>query len=351
MSLIEDVTPKQERNISLDMLRVIVMILIVLSHTLLYGKVFEHVKIFSINYYISYTVYAFIYVHVNCFVLLSGYFLSQKEFQCKRIFSLWRKILFWSLFLYIFFVGVGVIPFSLKTATEALFPFISKRYWFLTTYLLMYCLVPFLNAAISALSKKQYQIGLAIIFVIYIVLQNIFFWKEFTSVNSQNPLFFVFLYLIAGYLRKYPIRKKIPWFRIYVVCCGLTAISRFALSYITIKIWGSMYGETIFYSYNSVTMVIGSICLFMSFKNMRITKESILGKITLKVAPLTLGVYLIHEQPEMRTWLWSVLKPYQFVNSPFLIFILIGQAILVFGLCCLIEKIRIIIAKGLVLAK
>lgn len=338
---------KKERNVSLDALRGVVMFWIVLSHVMLHGKVVENIEPFTINYYLSYTIYAFIYVHVNCFVLISGYFLSAKEFKYKQIFSLWKKMLFWSFFILVFLIAIGVVPFSLKTIIKALLPFTQERYWFMTTYLLMYCLMPFLNAAISAMSKKEYQIALGLFFSVYIILQNLFFWREFTLVNSHSPLFFAFLYLVGGYLRKYPIEKKVPWFRIYVACCMLTVISRFVLSYITMKMFGTMYGETIFYSYNSITMVIGSICLFMTFQNMKMSRESFLGKIALWVSPLTLGVYLIHEQPEMRMWLWSVLKPYQFANSSFLVLIvvLVGQAILVFGLCCLLEKIRMIVTE------
>lgn len=347
MALINNEGEKQERNVSLDMLRVVVMLLIVLSHVMLHGKVLENTELFTVNYYLNYTIYAFISVHVNCFVLISGYFLSTKAFKYKQIFSFWRKMLFWSFFIFVFLVVIGAVPFSLKATIKVLLPFIQQRYWFMTTYLLMYCLIPLLNVAIGSMSKKQYQIALGLFFVVYIVLQNVFFWREFTSVNSRSPLFFAFLYLVGGYFRKYPIEKKVPWFRIYVACSILTAISRFVLSYVTMKIFGTMYGETIFYPYNSITMVIGSISLFMTFRNIKMSKDSVLGKIALWGSPLTLGVYLIHEQPEMRMWLWSVLKPYQFANSsfPVLIVVLVGQAILVFGLCCLLEKIRIIVTE------
>lgn len=347
MSSIEYVEQKQERNVSLDMLRVLVMVLIVLSHVMLHGKVIETIKPFTVNYYISYIIYAFIYVQVNCFVLISGYFLSIKEFKYKQIFSLWRKMLFWSVCIFMILIAVGVESFSLKTSIKAFLPFTQQRYWFMTTYLLMYCLVPFLNAAISVMSKKQYKIALGLFFSIYIVLQNLFFWQEFTAVNSRSPLFFAFLYLVGGYLRKYPIEKKIPWFRIYIACSILTATSRFVLSYITMKMFGTMYGESIFYSYNSITIVIGSVCLFMTFRNLKLSKESFLGKMALWASPLTLGVYLIHEQPELRTWLWSVLKPYKFANSSFIVLVavLVGETILVFGLCCLLEKIRIVVTE------
>lgn len=250
MNLINNEGKKQERNVSLDMLRVVVMFLIVLSHVMLHGKVLEQTEVFTTNYYVNYIIYAFISVHVNCFVLISGYFLSTKAFKYKQIFSLWGKMLFWSFFILLFLFAIGVVPFSFKTIIKALLPFTQQRYWFMTTYLLMYCLIPFLNAAISTLSKKQYQIALGLFFVIYVVLQNVFFWREFTSVNSRSPLFFAFLYLVGGYLRKYPIERKVPWFRSYVACSMLTAISRFILSYVTIKIFGTMYGETIFYSIN-----------------------------------------------------------------------------------------------------
>lgn len=41
MNLINNEGKKQERNVSLDMLRVVVMFLIVLSHVMLHGKVLE----------------------------------------------------------------------------------------------------------------------------------------------------------------------------------------------------------------------------------------------------------------------------------------------------------------------
>lgn len=337
----------QERNISLDVLRALVMLMIVLGHVMLHGQVVENIKPFTVNYFVSYTVFAFIYVHVNCFVLISGYFLSVKEFKYKKIFSLWGKMFFWSIMLFIFLVVIGATPFSMKIAIKAMLPFTQQRYWFMTTYLLMYCLMPFLNAAIRFLSKKQYQIALFIFFIIYIVLQNIFFWEGFTTVNAHSPLFFAFLYLGGGYIRKYPIEKKIPWFCLYILCAAITAISRFVLSYVTIKIFGEMYGESMLYTYNSITMVIGSFCLFMTFQTLKINKESVLGKLAVWISPLTLGVYLIHDHPEIRPWLWSVLKPYQFAESPFLVFWMLGLAILVFLSCCILEKCRMIIVEKL----
>ncbi len=133
MALINNKGEKQERNVSLDMLRVVVMLLIVLSHVMLHGKVLENTELFTVNYWLNYTIYAFISVHVNCFVLISGYFLSVKEVKYKQIFSLWRKMLFWSVCIFMILIAVGVESFSLKISIKAFLPFTQQRYWFMTT--------------------------------------------------------------------------------------------------------------------------------------------------------------------------------------------------------------------------
>lgn len=57
MNLINNEGKKQERNVSLDMLRVVVMFLIVLSHVMLHGKVLEQTEVFTTNYYVNYIIY------------------------------------------------------------------------------------------------------------------------------------------------------------------------------------------------------------------------------------------------------------------------------------------------------
>lgn len=59
------------------------------------------------------------------------------------------------------------------------------------------------------------------------------------------------------------------------------------------------------------------------------------------LSSLTFGVYLIHEQPEIRAFLWEkLLRPGNYVQSPFLILFLLGIALFVFLLCALLEYLR-----------
>ena len=146
-----------ERNVSLDVLRVLCMFLIVLGHAMFHGHVLQALTPNSVNDCMTSVLRAFLSVHVNCFVLLSGYFLCTQEFRPVRFFAIWGQAFFWSAALYLL-LCIGGAPFEGKTFLKACLPFTQKRYWFVTTYLLMYALAPLLNAAARAMSRRQHAV-------------------------------------------------------------------------------------------------------------------------------------------------------------------------------------------------
>ena len=151
-----------ERNVSLDLLRVLCMFLIVLGHALFHGKVLDALPANSANYFIISILRTVLSVHVNCFVLISGYFLCMREFQLKRAILIWGQAFFWSIGLYIVLYFCGAVDLDLKSLIKACFPITQQRYWFITTYVLMYSLVPLLNAAIRAMSPARAVMPFAI---------------------------------------------------------------------------------------------------------------------------------------------------------------------------------------------
>lgn len=329
------------RNVPLDFLRVLCMFLIVLGHAMIHGHVLDELSPDSVNYYVVNTVRAFLSVHVNCFVLISGYFLCKREFNLKHIVSIWGRALFWSLTLYLLLCAGGVIQFDIGRFVKACLPFTQQRYWFVTTYILMYTLLPLLNAAIRAMSQRQHAYFLAAFFIVYIVLQNLFFWEKFTSTNSYDPLFFAFLYMIAAYLRLYPAKRARKWYIIgYFLACVFAAVWKIAVAWLSKKITGEVMADSIFMSYSSITMVIASVCLFRFFEGLCFIGGAA-QKIVKLLSSLTFGIYLIHEQPEIRVHIWGKLfRSESLAQSPFLIFSLLGTALFVFLICGLLEYIR-----------
>lgn len=278
---------KSSRNLSLDLLRVLIMFMIVIWHSIVHGGVLEKIPLFSISYFGVYTLMAFLIVHVNCFVLLSGYFLSTKKFRLSRVLELWIQIFFWSVILYFITTMIQGNPIEVKELVKSLMPFTQQRYWFMTTYLLMYLLLPFLNITIKAMTKQQHKMCLLVYFMVFICLQNIIMWREFTSVNERDPLFFCFLYMIGAYMKKYPIKSRVPWLLIYIICSLINVASRFILTWITNPIFGETI-DGIFNSYISITSVIGAVSLFMTFASLkpnRIRVSKAISKSCLLLAP------------------------------------------------------------------
>ncbi|MBR6533534.1 MAG: acyltransferase [Clostridia bacterium] len=341
MNTKNNIISKHSRNINLDLLRVLAMFFIVLSHSLLHTGILDSLTPTHYNYYISYAVYGLIHVHVNCYVLLSGYFLSEKEFQFKKIKNLWAQAFFWSVIIFLF-LNIFVIDFSNKELIKTLLPFTQQRYWFLTTYILMYLFSPFLNNAIKNMDEKIFRKSLLLIFIIYIILQNIFFFRNFTSMSGGSPLFFIFLYLTAAYLKKYPIKRKAPWFLLYITFSLITICSNFIISFIPQTLTHNILPKTLLYSYNSITVYLSSICLFEFFIHLKINKSTFLTKLVAFLSPLTFGIYLIHDHPNAREFIWNKLFPLKNISlSWHLIFCVIISSLIVFFISAILEYLRI----------
>ena len=112
------------RNYSLDLLRIIAMFLIVLIHSITHNGILDiilHQPWSATKSYI-YTVYAFSHICVNCYVLLSGYFLVRSRFNLHKLLCLWIQTVFYTILFKSIFMACGVIPFSITSLLSCFFP-------------------------------------------------------------------------------------------------------------------------------------------------------------------------------------------------------------------------------------
>lgn len=73
------------RNVYMDILKIISMFMVILLHATNFGIQDIKIEIGSINYFIVWNIRIFSMVAVNCFVLISGYFLCQKKENKENI--------------------------------------------------------------------------------------------------------------------------------------------------------------------------------------------------------------------------------------------------------------------------
>ena len=144
------INQRSVRNSNIELLRILCMLMIVSEHLASY-----HNKGAIDNQDLVYTdiIRNFCTCSVNTFVLISG-FLGIR-FKLPRLLDICNKAWFYSVFGLILSIGVGVHIFAPRTDFLDFFPVFSRRYWFITVYVVLYLLSPFINIFVDSLSKEK----------------------------------------------------------------------------------------------------------------------------------------------------------------------------------------------------
>lgn len=328
------------RAVNFEALRILCMAMIVVYHCMVHGNVSARIPEYSINWYVYQIIYPFLQVGVNCYVLISGYFLCESRFRVKRILSVWMTTLFWSVCLRSFSIIISHTDFNVVEVVKAFIPITQREYWFATSYLLMYLCTPFLNQAIKHMTRKQHGSFLLMIFAVFIVLQNITFWNDFTFASGHSPAFFIILYVAAAYIRKYPPAIKKNWAVYFLMISLLCGVLDTVVTVVSRGLLGQVFGGTAFTSFNSVTIFLASIFLFLAFREIEISPR-FLGKCILTVSPNVFGIYLIHDHNDIRSLIWNeIFHCSEWGTSAAMILKIIGASMTVFVICLLIEATR-----------
>lgn len=283
---------KEKRNIGIDILRILSMLMIVILHYLGKGEFLTNDR----NGIIENCIKSLCIVAVNCYVLISGYFLIESHFTWKKVLKLWGETLFYSVFIYILLIITGLHSFTIKEAIQSFFPIITKEYWFVNVYLLMYILSPFINILIKHLKKEEFKKLIIILLIAFCVMPSVLPQNmNFDTTNGYGIIWFIVLYFIAAYIKLYKKEEQKLEYRyivIYFILSMIIAASRILIYPIK--------QTTLMYHYNFILVFLSSLCLFLFFKNIQIKKEKLVKGITY-VSSLTFGVYLIHEQGVFRS--------------------------------------------------
>jgi surface polysaccharide O-acyltransferase-like enzyme len=253
-------------NVGVELLRIFAMMMIVGMHYMNFGGILWSDAIW--NRRIAWLLESFCFVSVNCYVLISGYFLvDSNSFHWYKVAKLWGDVIFYTLLFLVISLFYKGQELHLRDIVHAILPVRYQTYWFVTAYVGMYILSPYLNRLVRQLSKNEYQKFLGILmgmFSLYSFLRpeaDPFFMQ-----GGYTVWWFVVLYFLAGYVRLYGINiSQRGAFSLYIIMCLLTFLSKKPMYYL-FKAWGVSTSHFIgFYNYNSPTIVIASLALFILF--------------------------------------------------------------------------------------
>lgn len=318
-----------KRNQNFDFIRVIAVFAVVWLHVS-NDVVIRDPDVSSVTWWIGNIAEAFSRWCVPLFVMVSGALLLSTsenlapiDFYIKRTSRLFPSIAFWTL-IYIVFREYTEPTFSLIVAAKSIVSGIPYYHlWYLYMVVGLSLATPFLRQLVSGIHPDSLRLLIMGSFTIA-AIESALGGTGFTSLGvTFLPRFLPFVgYFLAGYyLFNFPIELRSRWLVSIIFFCGFfiaigTGVLLLVLGPISYKFLEIMY------SFLNPIVVIMSLCIFLLF-----TKRSIsLGPLQ-RIAPITLGVYVIHP-----LWMWFFAK---FGVTGFLVHPLIGiptTTILVFAL-------------------
>lgn len=324
-----------QRNYSIDLLRIISMIMVVL-HIDLFGHINRLSRTTS-DFSFSYTVNLYqqlCIVAVNVFVIISAWFLCDRDkIATKKIVHLYINVFWWTIVCSLIAVGLGVSP-SIKDFI-LMVPFFGNAYDFISGYVIMYIASPYLNNMLNTLSKRDFKIIALGAFVIFSLCSCINLCGYLDVSKGYSFSWFILLYIMTSYLKhnftpskllKY---QKLKYLGIYLI---LAIIGAFLRLYHIPRLGDG--------NYNNPVIVIEAFSLFLFFNNMQI-KGKYATRIIGFLAPLSLATFLIHANPLIEKWFSSLdFHTYLGEHTLFYAISVPSMALCVFLVCSLLEFLK-----------
>lgn len=313
------------------------MLLIIMHHFTIHSGVKTYLLNLGMNRYLM-EITRLGNLGVVIFIIITGYFSinSNKPFKLNKLIRLVLEVFFYSFGIYLIFLKLGYIDFNFKELLINIFPILFEKYWFITAYVSLYIITPFINKLLNNFNQKDYVRFLLFGFLI-LSLMHTFTTRE---LYFNNLFDFIFYYSIGGYLMMYKnnifSKKKYITYVIYS-CIILLLLSVLFFDIISLKI--SIFGKysTYFFLKPSPLILFLSIAIFNLFAKLNIRSSKIINLISSCV----FGIYLIHDNNYIRSVLWSkIFHVSNYVDSNLLILYMFGSVLLVFVVCLVIEFIR-----------
>lgn len=332
---------KKNRIASVELLRIISMLMIIAYHWELHGNngkiIFSPL---SIKQFFSFAIGSWGTVGVDLFFIISSYFLLKSKYiKINRIIILIIKVSLYGTVILLIANLAGITEFNLVEMIKSVLGVFAYQYWFIVVYLVIYCLHPTINMVITRLSEKYYLFILCILLFCTYGLGFIF-----TNELVGRLACGITIYFLIGFLEKYPQKKKrFSNYGLLICLSGILGIlfAECLLSYIGMKYLGKANSiiNRMQMTQSPVMLIVS--CSFFYF----IFDKNISGnKVIDFLGKYSVGAYLLHGGSSfIKNYLWDdLLKAGELYRSgPLLNYIshYIISVIAIFGIGCLAEYI------------
>lgn len=274
---------------------------------------------------------------INCFVLITGYFMCKSKITWRKFLKLVFEVEFYHIILFSIFYTLGYNRPSLKDFIFIFFPIGSVSDGFVSCFIIFYLFIPFLTILVKGMSRRLHIRLIALCLFVYTFLGMI----PIINVTYNYVTWFCVLFLIASYIRYYIVldNKNYSWGRYFLFSIIISMTGVICVIFLKKNYQMPLPSYWLVSDSNALMAVVTAICGFMYFKNLKLPQSKIINTIASSI----FGVLLIHANSDtMRQWLWKdtlnvvgqYFDHYAIINA-FL------SVVIVFAICVIIDLNRI----------
>lgn len=341
----------KSRNSSFELMRIFCMIMIVTWHVILHGNILEHTTGLTKNLFEL--ILIVLTINVNCFALVFGYYQHDKKFSKNKFLSLLFMGWFYKIFIMFIFSKLVLYNINSFDILSALIPLKFSDYWFLTAYLGLYLLTPYINILLSNLNQKQHKNFIILLFFMFSIVSMVTNQNTFTN-DGCTILNLFMLYVIGAYFNKYPLKSNYHFKKFSIKKIRIILVSMFIFS--TIFLFLSYeYSKNLINSYNIIFSQIGNYInnSIYRFSNPFVIVQSVVfflffetfnfnNKYINYLSQYMFGIYLLHENSYFISFYYDLFGFFSknYFGTKEIIFKVLISIIIIFISCLIIEIIR-----------
>lgn len=291
---IQETCTKKTRDSSIELLRIVSMLMIIIHH-LVY-----HTKIFMIpgeNKFISLVMLSGGKIAVIIYILIMGYYSGKSKFNIAKPINIILKVIIYSILFMIILKSGNILDIKEY-----------EQYWFINTWLGLYMLEPLIKICEREIPDKIKKIIFMYITILFII----------PVIRKNNIQAFVYFYLCG----KHILPKFVKMFNKQLLnVCAISALYLFIIAF------------NLEMEQNTIFPLITAMFVFAIFANINI-KNNLINKI----AKYTMGVYLIHDNTNVREEIiikrLNMLSIYQ---SKYFLISTLSISLIIFVICIIID--------------
>ncbi len=339
----ETMIAKKERNVGIELLRIVSMFMIVLLHCVNHTQLHAATSASTAHALSIYFPYGASQCAVNIYAMITGYVCVQSKYRPSRYVEIWLQV--FALNAAFGLADIVQNGLQIKTLVHCLFPVSSGTFWYFSSYTLLFLCMPYLNRLLLSISKQRYKkllLMLAVVSTVAWLALFLFNQDMFATDAGYSPFWLMVLYCAGAYIKifeaDFQTWKAGRCLCVFVFLSVVNGLSMPALKWLTTRLLGYPTKERFLLSYLSPTTILAAVSIVLCALKLRIKtgKRAIVW-----LGSLTFGIYIIHMQPFFREHIIGQYFANAASQSWYTVLVeFLGFALAVFAACAVLDWIR-----------